>query len=259
MTNYRLKAIAFCSILLIGAFNACQFAGMGQDLPSGLGGTGKPGTESGGPRFAQPREDIDRPPTRSPEGVRGGCGSNRQLNLTALVPQNKIGRTVSDYPTLFFYLPKTEAQLAEFALLDPSGKEMYKQTFTISKLSGVIGVSIPVNKNVSPLEVGKDYRWNFTVICDSQDRSADRLETGIVKRVELSADIRSELEKADPRRKTAIYAENGIWQDALSNLAAARRAQPDDAVIKADWESLLDSVKLGEIAKEPIVQIEPQP
>ncbi|MEG4282489.1 DUF928 domain-containing protein [Microcoleus sp. A006_D1] len=264
MTNYRLKAIAFCSILLIGAFNACQFAGMGQDLPSGLGGRGKPGTESGGPRFAQPREDIDRSsppsqPTRSPEGVRGSCGSNGQLNLTALVPENKIGRTVSDYPTLFFYLPKTDAQLAEFTLLDPSGKEIYKQTLTISNLSGVIGVSIPPNQSVPPLEVGKNYRWNFTVICDSQDRSADRLEIGTVRRVELSADIRSELEKADPRQKTFIYAENGIWQDALSNLAAARRAQPDDAVIKADWESLLESVKLGKIAKEPIVQVQNQP
>ncbi len=262
MNKIRLKAIAFCSILLIGAFNACQFADMAKSLPPVQG---IPPTESGGPRFAQPREDIDRSsppsqPSRGPEGVRGGCGSNRQLNLTALVPQNKIGRTVSDYPTFFFYLPKTEAQLAEFTLLDPRGKEIYKQTLTISNLSGVIGVSIPANKNVSPLEVGKNYRWNFTVICDSQDRSADLLEIGTVRRVELSADIRSQLEKADPRQKTFIYAENGIWQDALSNLAAARRANPNDPVFTTDWESLLDSVTLGKIAKEPIiVQNEPQP
>lgn len=261
MNKIRLKTIAFCSILLIGAFNACQFADMAKSLPPVQG---IPPTEPGGPRFAQPREDIDRSsppsqPSRGPEGVRGGCGSNRQLNLTALVPQNKIGRTVSEYPTLFFYLPKTDAQLAEFTLLDPSGKEIYKQTFTISNLSGVIGVSIPANKNVSPLEVGKNYRWNFTVICDSQDRSADVFQMGTVRRVELSADIRSELEKADPRRKTAIYAENGIWQDALSNLAAARRAQPDDAVLSADWADLLNAVNLGKIAKEPIVQNEPQP
>jgi hypothetical protein len=29
-------------------------------------------------------------------------------------------------------------------------------------------------------------------------------------------------------------------------------------VFQTDWESLLDSVTLGEIAKEPIVEIEPQ-
>jgi hypothetical protein len=83
--------------------------------------------------------------------------------------------------------------------------------------------------------------------------------TGIVRRVELSADILRELDAADPRQKTVIYAENGIWQDALGTLAAARRANPNDTDLAADWESLLDSVKLGEIAAEPILPIEPQP
>jgi hypothetical protein len=64
---------------------------------------------------------------------------------------------------------------------------------------------------------------------------------------------------ADPRQKAVIYAENGIWQDALSNLAAARRANPNDTDLAADWESLLDSVALPEIAKEPIVEMEAQP
>ncbi|MEG4024361.1 DUF928 domain-containing protein [Microcoleus sp. S13C4] len=277
MTNFWLNLLAFGSILLIGAFNACQFAGLGQPIPRepGKPGTesggprfgpptpstdGKPGTESGGPRFIQPREDIDeRPPTQPRRPVRGGCASISQLGLTALVPKNKIGRTVSDYPTFLFYLPQTEAQSAEFILQDPSGKPIYKQDVTISNLSGVIGVSIPANQNVPPLEVGQSYRWNFTVICDSQDRSSDQIESGTVRRVEISADIRRQLDQADPRQKTVIYAENGIWQDALSTLAAARRAQPNDTALKADWESLLDSVTLGKIAKEPIVQTKPEP
>lgn len=257
MTNFRINSIAFGSILLIGAFNACQFASLGQVMPDEVG---KPRTVPGGPRFVQPAEDLDRsspiPATRS---LRGSCDIKDQLNLTALVPQNKVARTVSDYPTFFFYLPKTEAKSAEFMLLDKSGKPIYQQTLTISNLSGVIGISIPANKNVNPLKVGESYRWSFTVICDSEDRSIDLTELGTVRRVELSADIRSQLEKANPRQKTVIYAENGIWQDALSNVAAALRAQPSDAALKADWESLLDSVTLGKIAKEPIVQNEPQP
>ena len=97
------------------------------------------------------------------------------------------------------------------------------------------------------------------MVCDPEDRSSDHLEIGIVRRVEVSANILSELEKAAPRQKTVIYAQNGIWQDALSTLAAARRANPNDTVFKTDWESLLDSVRLGAIAKEPIVEIEPPP
>jgi len=260
MTKFTLKWLVFSSLLLIGAFQTCQFVSLAQELPSGLGGSGKPRqTVPGGPRFTQPPEDMDQ--SRSGRSTRGNCRNSQlnPINLTGLVPENKIGRTVSDYPTFFFYLPPTKAESAEFILLDPTGNQIYKQTLTVTNLSGIIGVSIPANKNVPPLEVGKNYTWNFTVICEAEDRSADLLDIGTVRRVELSADIRSELEKADPRRKTAIYAENGIWQDALSNLAAARRDRPSDTVLSADWESLLDAVKLTKIAKQPIVQTEPQP
>jgi hypothetical protein len=191
--------------------------------------------------------------------VRGKCGDLPQASFTALVPENKRGRTVSDYPTFFFYLPQPNAELAEFILEDENGNLIYGQALTIKNLSGVIGVSIPANTNVPPLEVGKKYTWVFSLVCDPEDRSADKVERGTVRRVELSADILGELENAEPRRKTFIYAENGIWQDALGNLAAARRANPNDPVFQTDWESLLDSVTLGEIAKEPIVEREAQP
>jgi hypothetical protein len=260
ITKFLINLISVGSIVLIATLNISQFAVVGQpkintpDRP--------PNPIPGGPRFIPPTEGIVEdggPPTQPGRPVRGGCASISQLGLTALVPTNKIGRTVFDYPTFFFYLPPTEAESAEFILKDQSGKQIYKQDLTISNLSGVIGVSIPPNKNVPPLEVGKNYTWNFTMICDSLDRSADQSESGTVRRVELSADIRSQLDQADPRQKTVIYAENGIWQDALSTLAAARRDQPNDTTFKADWESLLDSVKLGEISQEPIVQIEAQP
>ncbi|MEG4441770.1 DUF928 domain-containing protein [Microcoleus sp. AT9_B5] len=257
ITKFLITLTSVGSIVLIATLDASQLAVVGQPTPNNVG---QPDTVPGGPRFIQPREDIDdRPPAQSRRPVRGGCASISQPGLTALAPKNKIGRTVSDYPTFFFYLPQTEAELAEFTLEDQSGKQIYKQDLTISNLSGVIGVSMPANKNVPPLEAGKSYRWNFTVICDSQDRASDQMETGTVRRVEISADIRSQLEQADPRQKTVIYAENGIWQDALSTLAAIRRANPNDAELAADWESLLDSVTLGKIAKEPIVQTQPQP
>ena len=259
ITKFILNLTAVGSIVLIATPNPSQFAVMGQLIPELPPGGDKPPTRSGGPRFIQPPEDIEAPPPRRVRSVRGGCASSSPLNLTALVPKNKIGRTVSDYPTFFFYLPQTDAELAEFILQDENSNVIYQQDLTIKNLSGVIGVSIPANTNLPPLEVGKNYTWKFTVVCDPDDRSSDQLESGVVRRVELSADILRELENADPRQKTVIYAQNGIWQDALSNLAAARRANPNDPDLAADWESLLDSVTLGAIAKEPIVEIEPQP
>ena len=257
ITKFILNLTSVGSIVLIATLNASLFSAMKGAIPVVPDTPGR--TVPGGPRFIQPTEDIDDVPAGTVRSLRGGCASPSQLSLTALVPKNKIGRTVSDYPTLFFYLPQTEAELAEFILEDESGNQIYQQDLTIKNLSGVIGVSIPANTNVPPLEVGKKYTWKFTVVCDADDRSSDQMESGVVRRVELSAEILRELENADPRQKTFIYAENGIWQDALSTLAAARRANPNDPVFTSDWESLLDSVTLGEIPKEPIVELEAQP
>src|SRR4028118_2416350 len=208
ITKFILNLTSVGSIVLIATLNPSQFAVMGQVIP-GLPPGDKPPTQPGGPRFIQPPEDIDAPPPgRVRRSVRGGCASSSPVSLTALVPKNKIGRSVSDYPTFFFYLPQTDAELAELILEDESGNQIYQQNLTIKNLSGVIGVSIPANTNVPPLEVGKDYTWKFTVVCDPEDRSSDQLETGIVRRVELSAEILGELDAADdPRQKTVIYAE----------------------------------------------------
>ena len=255
-TKIILNVASVGSIVLIATLNASQFAVMGQPK---INVDSQPSTQSGGPRFIQPTEDNLSPGDQQPRTSAVPQCYQGKIKLTALVPKNQIGRTVSEYPEFFFYLPQTDAQVAEFVLQDENGNQIYQTTLKINNSSGIVGVSIPTNQNVSPLQVGKIYRWAVALICDTEDRSTDVFAAGIVRRVELSADIRSELEKADPRQKAVIYAQTGIWQDALGTLAAARRANPNDPDLAADWKILLDSVKLGEIAAEPIVPIEPQP
>jgi hypothetical protein len=259
ITKFFLNVRSVGSILSIATLNAFQLTVVGQPTPNV---EGQPITQPGRVRFVGPTEDNLSLPNyqrgrRFPAG--STCEDRGNRKLTALVPESQIGRTVSEYPVFFFYLPQTDAELAEFILQDENGNLIYKQDLTIKNLSGVIGVSISANTNVPPLEVGKKYTWLLSLVCDPEDRSGDKVERGVVRRVELSADILRELDAADPRQKTVIYAENGIWQDALGTLAAARRANPNDPDLAADWKSLLDSVTLGAIAKEPILAIEPQP
>lgn len=256
ITKFLINLTSVGSIVLIATLSASQFAVMGLPTPK-IDGT-KPITESAGPRFSQPTEDNLSPGGPIVTRKATPCEKGK-IKLTPLVPENQIGRTVSEYPEFFFYLPETEAQIAEFVLEDENGNQIYQTNLNINNSSGVIGVSIPTNKNVSPLQLGKNYRWSVALICDDKDRSADVFEKSIVRRVEVSADIRSQLEKANPRLKAIIYAQTGIWQDALSTLVTARRANPNDAALAADWKILLDSVNLGEIVDEPIAPINPKP
>ena len=218
ITKFLLNVASVGSIVLIATLNFSQFA-VTEDVVPPVPKGEKPPTVSAGPRFIQPTEDIDDPPTGLPPVVRGKCENFPQASFTALMPENKIARTVSDYPTFFFYLPQPNAELAEFILQDENGNLIYEQALTIKNLSGVISVSIPANTNVPPLEVGKKYTWVFSLVCDPDDRASDQIEKGVVRRVELSADILRQLENADPRQKTFIYAKNGIWQDAHAHFS----------------------------------------
>ncbi|MEG4633114.1 DUF928 domain-containing protein [Microcoleus sp. AR_TQ3_B6] len=261
ITKFLLNVTSVGSILSIATLNAFQLTVVGQTTPNL---DGQPITQPGRVRFVGPTEDnLSSPNDRRvrPSYAGSTCDERSKIKLTALVPESLIGRTVSEYPVFFFYLPKSDFDdtQAEFALIDEKDNFIYETPLKIKNSPGVMSVSIPANKNVPPLEAGKNYRWSIALICYPEDRSTDVVATGIVRRVELSADILRELDAADPPQKTVIYAQNGIWQDALSTLAAVRRANPNNTDLAADWESLLDSVKLGEIAAEPLLPIEPQP
>jgi Domain of Unknown Function (DUF928) len=54
--------------------------------------------------------------------------------------------------------------------------------------------------------------------------------------------------------RAAQYGEQGIWYDALTTLAVARRSQPDNPVLAKIWADFLaqPSVGLGAIVAEPL-------
>jgi len=72
-------------------------------------------------------------------------------------------------------------------------------------------LNLPTDGTLPPLEVGKIYYWQLSMICDSQDREKNMLVEEPVQRVELNPNIVNELKKAPPREHPAIYAEAGIW------------------------------------------------
>ena len=201
---------------------------------------------------------IGVPGRRQQGGTRsGGKCLTPEKRLTALMPLNSYGVTVAAYPTFLFYMPKTAdetpPQQAEFILQDENENNVYKATFQTSGKSGVISISLPVETGLQPLQVGKDYHWFFKVICTPQSPDADLSVDGRIKRVEPTPKLSSQLQQATPNNKAKLYAQAEIWYDALTTLAEVRRVNPKDFAAAADWEKLLNSVDLGEIAQESLV------
>lgn len=191
------------------------------------------------------------PGRREGAGTRGSCNSVN-IPLTALIPDTNLGLTTSEYPTFFWYIPKTAAKTAEFVLNDGT-KDIYKTSFAIAGTPGIVSLTLPKTTTLPPLEVGKNYSWSFALICDPEESSSIDFVQGWVQRVVLNPSVSAKLEKAAPRDRPGIYASAGIWNDALMSLAELRRAKPNDSVLAKDWESILKSVGLTKVAREAFI------
>lgn len=203
-------------------------------------------------RFIAP--NVGTPRRRESAAVRGGCGNSTDEQPVALLPPKQPALTVAKYPTIFVSLPQTSAKEAEFFLLEDNKDEaLYETTVTLPSNPGIVSVSLPDNRTLPALEVGKTYHWYFLMICNPQDRASDLAVDGQIQRVEPSSNLVAELKNALPRDRAALYAEAGIWYDAISSIAQLRRSSPNDTAIASDWAELLKSVGLNTISQKPLL------
>ncbi|WP_246275724.1 DUF928 domain-containing protein [Brasilonema bromeliae] len=226
------------------------------------------------PVFVFPKTPVRLSPVsgrRRGMGSRGNCPAV-QTALTALIPlreEQKVskqtdksisgivgGLTTSERPTFWFYVPYTQDlanSSGEFILQDSAGNDISKNAIALPPKPGVIGVSLPSNTS---LQVGKTYRWYLKVRCNQQQTASVPIYVeGDIQRVNLDSRVMQQLEAAvDPAQKVAIYAANGIWFDSLTMLAQLRQKNPNDASVAEDWQSLLRSVNLDNVATAPLVK-----
>ena len=176
-------------------------------------------------------------------GTRGdSCVIEKTIGLTALMPGDNVGTTATTEPTLFVYVPKNTAESAELVVIDEEGNPVYSNTFAISNAYGIVKVDLPKDAGLTS---GKEYIWQFALVCDLSDRAADKYVQGMLKPVELTNELQSRLREATPLKQAQLYAEAGIWNETLITLADLRDSNP------TEWEELLDSVGLREISSEP--------
>jgi hypothetical protein len=220
-------------------------------------------------------------------GTRGQCFKYQQnqedkMPLTGLMPiRNKLNQetsvatnqtlTVAANPTFFVYVPSTTTQsaedlvFAEFSVYDDQDKDVYNTTFRLptvlssdlpnSSVStpGILKLSLPTNVS---LETGKTYRWVFQLYCSTANADPNfepnynnnPFVDGWIQRTELSPDLKTKIEQATPLEQAKLYAKERIWSETLMLAAQLRSSNPDE------WEELLKSVGLNEIAQAPFIE-----
>lgn len=213
-------------------------------------------------QFAAPPLQLSqsfRPPSRgtAPPSAGGATRGESCLKgsqqLTSLVPQSRLGLTYSSNPTFYWYVPQSPATTAKFLLLNNDDSDVvYETTLALPKQSGIVSFTLP--SSAPPLAVGKQYHWYLVVGCSQIDQSANPSVEGWVERVAPEATLKTQLDKATPAEQVQIYANNGIWHEAVTTLVGLRQTNPTDRSAIAGWQALLTSVNLERLASEPLLR-----
>lgn len=201
-----------------------------------------------------------RPGDRRGGASRGECPANiNPRELVALVPDTKTspsaGLTVDAHPTFWFNIPYAarEFYAIEFILLDEQENTVYQTRLSdIAPLPGIASFRLP--ETAAPLEVGETYKWIVKVQC--KEPQPDDPETppiftrSSIIRVAPAPDLEDKLAIASTARERAlIYARQGIWYNALTEIGNLRRT----GSAESEWENLLSDIELKEIAAKPLV------
>lgn len=198
-----------------------------------------------------------------PDHRRGGGGSRPGATcgqlaaadsaLTALAPLYEqyqggeaslvFGTTMAEHPTFWFYLPYSPPFTAIFTLWDSQGTLVYEGEVSLPQQLGVIQLTLPATL---PALAPDTYHWYFKINCESD--LVDYVD-GLLQTLPPDPALSSQLENATPSERVALYAENGIWYEAIATAAELQDLNPVDPA----WAALLEEVGLGAIAPAPVV------
>jgi hypothetical protein len=99
------------------------------------------------------------------------------------------------------------------------------------------------------LSPGVEYQWVVALVTDPENRSTDLVASGVIKRVEPSAELKAKASQASPSSLAGLYAEAGIWYDALASLSDQLESQPGNQALRQERADLLRQVGLNAAAQ----------
>ena len=204
------------------------------------------------------------PDTGSPEEdfTAGGSRKRREDTVCSAIEQNIVyllGNrnrefTSSPYPTFWFHIPNTRNQVAQMKFVVTeleTGKKIYDRVIGDSEKSGIIGISLPKEEKYA-LSPETNYTWSLEVDCSSEETKI-ALE-GWVSRVSLNFKLQDRLATASKVEKQAIYLNNNLLYDALTELAQHRMTEFKNIQIETAWNQLLTQLGWQDLIREFAVE-----
>ncbi|MGA1823907.1 MAG: DUF928 domain-containing protein [bacterium] len=194
---------------------------------------------------------VYKPPKKSKMGSRicsvvRGAGDD-VLSLSVLAPDH-TGLTTHSQPSFYWYHSGPNAHNIEFTLNDEQGiKPLLEIHCDVADNNRIQCLDLSdYNLHLSP---GIHYEWFVAMVPDPEQRAHDIIARGTVECVEPSQELIKRLSEAHELDIPFIYADEGLWYDALSALSKLIALYPNNNDLREKRASLLEQVGLSEVAE----------
>ena len=183
-------------------------------------------------------------PARRVGGATRGSGDSG-LVLNVLAP-DQTGLTTLAQPTLYWYASKATNTSIEVTLIADNAEVPVLSKNLALTAAGV--QSIDLAQLGITLKPDTDYEWYVSAVPDADQRSKDVTSGGAIRRVAIDPAVRARADAAGERAAPGVYAEAGLWYDAIAALSTQIARSPGDASLRAQRAALLEQVGLPKAA-----------
>jgi hypothetical protein len=181
------------------------------------------------------------------DGDGGSRGLAEKLPALYVLAPNHPGLTTREQPSLFWYQSAPANTRFEVTLIQPKHpKPLLRLGIGKAEKAGIHRVSL-AKQNVL-LQPGIVYKWTVAWVPDSANRSLNIIASGTIQRTEPDAKLAAGLAAAPDLDKAALYAQSGIWYDALEAISNEIEAAPGNKELRAARANLLEQAGLKEAA-----------
>ncbi len=196
-----------------------------------------------------------KPPVRGAPVSRVGGGTRGveavKLSLDVLAP-NATGYTLRGTPTVYWYVSERITSPVELTVIGAETIAEGAKPLLDIELKPPIekGMhALPLAKHGIELKPGHEYQWFVAIVRNPDQRSSDILAGGRILRVSETKAIEAKLVQSAKATRPAVYAESGVWYDAIDELSKMINADPGDRRLREQRAVLLDQEGLRDAAK----------
>ena len=195
--------------------------------------------------YIPPPRRIRRTQRSDGSGSRG-CSQTTPVSLTLLTPSDHVATTVSGRPTFLWYISELTNAPMRFTLVEPGVSEpVVDKQLKVDK-PGIVQMQLP--SDALELVEGKEYRWTVSIVCNENRPSENVYARAWILRVPNTPSLVQKLTAVTGNQDSAmIYAQSGVWYDAISTIYLDSLANPSDQLSSVYFHELLDQVGLSKV------------